>query len=85
MTKEMLKDYKAEYFKRLAELTRQHEVRLQAFETKKLEARQKFRESWKLDELLETSRECTTSSELSKEEAVGLSNIVHNLLKTDVG
>ncbi|WJX43699.1 hypothetical protein P8452_30764 [Trifolium repens] len=49
MTKEMLKDYKVEYFKRLAELTRHHEVRLHAFETKKLEARQKFRESWKLD------------------------------------
>jgi hypothetical protein len=43
-------------------LKRQHEVRLQAFETKMLYARQKFRESWTLDEVLETSRECTTSS-----------------------
>ncbi|XP_045830824.1 helicase protein MOM1-like [Trifolium pratense] len=76
MTKQKLKDYKAEYYKRLAELKKQHEVRLQAFETKKLEARQKFRESWTLDEVLETSRECTISSELSREEAVRLPNTV---------
>jgi hypothetical protein len=82
MTKEMLKNFKDEYYKRLAELTRQHEVRLQAFETKKLEARQKFRESWKLDELLETSRDCTTSNELSKEEVVGLPNIVKSASTT---
>ncbi|GAU27597.1 hypothetical protein TSUD_271380 [Trifolium subterraneum] len=76
MTKEKLKDYKAEYYKRLAELKRQHEVRLQAFETKKLEARQKFQESWTLDEVLEASRECTTSGELSREEAERLPNTV---------
>ncbi|GAU33373.1 hypothetical protein TSUD_364990 [Trifolium subterraneum] len=70
MTKEKLEDYKAEYYKRLAELKRQHDVRLQAFETKKLEARQKFRESWTLDEVLETT------GELSREEAVRLSNTV---------
>ncbi|KAK2450366.1 helicase protein MOM1 [Trifolium repens] len=57
MTKEMLKDYKAEYYRKLAELKRQHEVRLQAFETKKLEARKKFRESWTLDEVLEDAAE----------------------------
>ncbi|WJX30396.1 hypothetical protein P8452_18941 [Trifolium repens] len=62
----IIKDYKAEYYKRLAELKRQYEVRLQAFETKKLEARQKYREWWTLDEMLETSHECTTSSELSR-------------------
>jgi hypothetical protein len=57
MTKEMLKDYKAEYYRKLAELKRQHEVRLQAFETKKLVARKKFRESWTLDEVLEDAAE----------------------------
>jgi hypothetical protein len=61
----IIKDYKAEYYKRLVELKRQYEVRLQAFETKKLEAMQKYRESWTLDEVLETSHECITSGELS--------------------
>ncbi|GAU40956.1 hypothetical protein TSUD_187130 [Trifolium subterraneum] len=94
MSKEKLEDYNAEYCKRLAELKRQHEVRLQALETKKLEARQKFRESWTLDEVLETSRECTTSSELGREKAVRLSNTVKSTdyqekatdqLKSDAG
>ncbi|CAJ2657231.1 unnamed protein product [Trifolium pratense] len=70
MTKAKLEDYKAEYYKRLAELKRHHDERLKDFKTKKLEARQKFRESWTLDEVLETS------GELSREEAMKLPNIV---------
>ncbi|WJX63508.1 hypothetical protein P8452_48381 [Trifolium repens] len=60
--KKVIETKEDDFAKRLAELKRQHEVRLQAFETKMLYARQKFRESWTLDEVLETSRECTTSS-----------------------
>ncbi|KAK2396246.1 hypothetical protein QL285_057908 [Trifolium repens] len=61
----MLKDYKAEYYRRLAELKRQYEVRLQAFETKKLEVRKKFRESWTLDEVLEDAAEPNQSNHVS--------------------
>jgi len=76
MTNEKLKDFNGEYDKRLAELKREYELRLQTCETEMLEAKQKFQEAWALDEVSETSREWAITNELSREEAVGFPSTI---------
>ncbi|XP_027345234.1 uncharacterized protein LOC113857484 isoform X2 [Abrus precatorius] len=55
MRKEKLKVFNSEYVKRIAELERQHDIRLKDLEAMQLEARQKFPESSVPDDLLNTA------------------------------
>lgn len=76
MTNEKLKDFNSEYDKRLAELKREYELRLQTCETEMLEAKQMFQEAWALDEVSEISHEWAITNELSREKAVGFPSTI---------